>query len=417
MTSGAINWVTSWAASVQGPYPVGNPSFLTDLSRAFPVEGEGSRDQTFRLIVTPGHWGGHGRIRLSNAFGTRPVTFEGVHIGLQWSGAQLLPGTNHKLHFAGAESITIPPGGFAWSDPVALEFVKGQDMLAGRKLAVSFHVKGASGPMTWHAKGLQSSYLTWPGAGSRGHELSEANFPFAMASWFFLDAVDMSASPGHWAVVAFGDSITDGTGSTLNGDDRWPDVLERRLGGGWSVLNAGIGGNQVTGPAVYSPQNPFMGGPSALQRLERDVLGLSGVRAVIWLEGINDFSCLAHAKVEDVIGVMREGVARMRAAIPGVTIIGGTVTSALGSSNPDHGFERQDEKRRQLNDFIRASNVFDHVIDFDKAILDPETGGMKAQFVPDNTLGGPGDGLHPNRLGYQAMGACVDLGIFGVGAR
>src|SRR5207302_2400513 len=122
----------------------------------------------------------------------------------------------------------------------------------------------------------------------------EAAFPYSTASWFFLDAVEMMAPAESFAVVAFGDSITDGTASTMNGDDRWPDVLARRLhaqyGNRVAVVNAGIGGNQIAGPAEYSAAKPFAGGPASGQRLERDVISLSGVSAVIWLEGINDFS-------------------------------------------------------------------------------------------------------------------------------
>ena len=156
-----------------------------------------------------------------------------------------------------------------------------------------------------------------PGAGSKGNDLSEAAFPFASASWYFLDAVDMAAPKGLAAIVAFGDSITDGTASTMNGDDRWPDVLARRLNGRWVVVNAGIGGNQVVGPSEYSPQKPFPGGPSALQRLDRDVLTLSGVKAVIWLEGTNDFSKNGNAEADAVIAGMREGVSRIRATDSG----------------------------------------------------------------------------------------------------
>jgi lysophospholipase L1-like esterase len=214
-------------------------------------------------------------------------------------------------------------------------------------------------------------------------------------------------------VVAFGDSITDGTASTMNGDDRWPDVLERRLraahGNRVAVVNAGIGGNQVVGPAVYPPPKPFNGGPSALARLERDVLSLSGVKAVIWLEGTNDFSRNGNATFEAVEKGMREGVARMRTRIPGVRVIGATMVSALGSSSAAHGFKEQDDKRRQLNDFIRSSGAFDGVADFDKVVTDAATGEMRGEFVPDNTIGHKGDKLHPNRLGYLAMGGVFDL--------
>jgi hypothetical protein len=141
------------------------------------------------------------------------------------------------------------------------------------------------------------------------------------------------------------------------------------------------------------------------------------VKAVIWLEGINDFSKNGNAEADVVVAGMREGVARMRATIPGVRVIGATVTSALGSTSGAHGFELQDEKRKKLNDFIRSGGVFDGVVDFDRVTIDPQTGGMKAEFVPDNTVGGPGDKLHPNRMGYQAMGMVIDLGMFGAGAK
>ena len=416
MAADPSHWVTSWAASVQGPYPVGNPSAQPNLALVFPSPDTGARDQSFRLIVKPEMWGSKARFRFSNALGTQPVTFDGAFVGLQWSGSAVMPGTNRKFTFGGKDAITVAPGESVWSDAVALPFVKKGQELRGRKLAVSFHVAGNSGPMTWHAKALQSSYVTLPGAGAKGAELSEDAFPFATASWYFLDALDMSAPKGAGAVVAFGDSITDGTASTMNGDDRWPDVLARRLNahrdGRWAVVNAGIGGNQVVGPKEYSPQKPFAGGPSALQRLERDVLSLSGVHAVIWLEGPNDFSKNGNAEADTVIAGMREGVARLRAKTPGIKVIGATLTSALGSSSAAHGFELQDEKRKKLNDFIRSSGVFDGVADFDRATTDTQTGGMKAEFVPDNTVGGPGDKLHPNRMGYQVMGMAIDLGLF-----
>jgi lysophospholipase L1-like esterase len=214
-------------------------------------------------------------------------------------------------------------------------------------------------------------------------------------------------------IVAFGDSITDGTASTMNGDDRWPDVLSRRLhavhGNKVAVVNAGIGGNQVAGPAEYSAQKPFAGGPAAGQRIERDVLTLSGVSAMIWLEGINDFSKNGNRESDAVQAEMKTIVERIRARQPKIHLIGATVTSALGSTSAAHGFAEQDAKRKALNDFIRNSGVFDAVVDFDKAILDPQSGGMRAEFIPDNTVGGPGDKLHPNRLGYLAMGMSIDL--------
>jgi lysophospholipase L1-like esterase len=407
-------WVTSWAASAQGPYPIGNPSAQPDLRFAFPAPETGARDQTFRLILGPDIWGRQARLRLSNALGTRPVTFDGVFVGLQLASAGVAAGSGRAVSFGGKPAITIAPGQSAWSDPVTLPFVKGNAAeLAGRKLAVSFHVAGDSGPMTWHAKALTTSYVTAPGAGAKGAD-DEGAFPFSTASWYFLDAVDMMVPADTQLIVAFGDSITDGTASTMNGEDRWPNVLARRLhalGHRVAVVNAGIGGNQVIGPAEYSPQKPFPGGPAAVQRLERDVLSLSGLTALIWLEGINDFSRNGNAAAEAVEAGMKEIVARIRARAPGVRIIGATLTSALGSSNAAHGFAEQDDKRKALNEFIRTSGLFDGVADFDKATVDPQTGGLKPEFIPESTTGGPGDKLHPNRAGYLAMGMAIDLNL------
>jgi len=175
-----------------------------------------------------------------------------------------------------------------------------------------------------------------------------------------------------------------------------------------AVVNAGIGGNQVIGPREYGPERPFPGGPSALQRLERDVLSLSGVTTMVWLEGTNDFSRNGNATAEAVQAGMREGVSRIRARLPGVRVIGATLVSALGSTSAAHGFPEQDEKRKALNAFIRGSGLFDAVADFDAATLDPATGGLRPEMVPESTTGGPGDKLHPNRAGYLAMGMGVD---------
>ena len=420
-TAGATKWVTSWAGSAQGPYPVGNPSAQPDQRFVFPVPANGAHNQTFRMIVRPDVWGQQARLRFSNTFGTRPLTLDGVHMGLALGGPSLIKGSNRPVSFAGKPDVTIAPGASVWSDPVDLAFVRDPEApeLAGRKLAVSFHVAGESGPMTWHAKALTTSFVTAPDAGAKGAAEDEAAFSYSTASWFFLDAVDMMMPADTRLIVAFGDSITDGTASTMNGDDRWPDVLSRRLhrafGNKIAVVNAGIGGNQVAGPAEYSATKPFAGGPSAAARLERDVLSLSGVSAVIWLEGINDFSRNGNAALDTVAAGMREIAAQLRARIPGVRIVGATLTSALNATNAAHGSREQDDKRRALNAFIKSSGVFDAVADFDAATFDPVTGEIKAEFIPESTAGGPGDKLHPNRAGYLAMGEAIDLGIFGVG--
>ncbi len=411
------SWATVWAASVQGPYPVGNPSAQPDQRFAFPEPAKGARDQTLRMVVKPSLWGRQARVRFTNALGTRPLSIDGVHMGLQHGGATVLAGSSRPLRFGGAPGITIPPGGMAWSDAVILPFARDPHagLLAGRKLAISFHVVGESGPMTWHAKALQTSYVSPPGSGSHGADESEAAFPFPTASCYFVDALDMQAPVNTPVVVGFGDSITDGTASTMNGDDRWPDVLARRLyatfGNRVAVVNAGIGGNQVVGPREYSPEKPFAGGPSALMRLERDVISLSGVTTVVWLEGTNDFSRNGNASIDAVLTGMREGVRRLREGIPGVRVVGATLVSALRSTSPAHGFAEQEQKRQVVNAFIRSGEVFDGAVDFDRATLDTTSGELQPQMVPDNTVGGPGDKLHPNRAGYLAMANAIDPAV------
>jgi lysophospholipase L1-like esterase len=415
MSLSAKKWVTSWVGSAQGPYPCGNPSAQPLLTAVFPQPEEGACDQSFRMIVRPDVWGPQVRIRLSNALGTRPVVFTDVYIGIQLGSSEVMKGSHRRVRFDGQDQVSVPAGASAWSDPVDLPDVTPETLrwLEGRKLAVSFHVPHASGPMTWHAKALNTSYLTAPGSGPCSPREEEAAFNYTTTSWFFLDAVDMRVDSDTRGVVCFGDSITDGTASTLNGDDRWPDVLSRRLhrqyGQTVAVVNAGIGGNQVIGPPRYTAAAPYPGGPSALTRLQRDVLSLSGVSTVIWLEGVNDFSRNGNASVETVSQGMREGVALMRQQLPGVQVLGATVITALGSTSAAHGFAEQDEKRRALNHFIRTSGVFDGVIEFDPVILDVDSGGMRTEFIHDTTTGGPGDKLHPNRLGYQAMGMAIAL--------
>ena len=406
----AEHWVAAWTGSAQGPYPSGYPSAQPVLSFAFPDAATGAHEQSFRLIVRPDLWGPVARLRFSNAYGTRPLALDAVHAGLQLSGAAVLPGTNHAVSFGGLRGVIIPPGEVAWSDPVMVDPAP-----AGARLAVSFHVIGDSGPMTWHAKALTTSYVSRPGAGAApAGDDSELGFPFTTTSWYFLDAIDVAAPAATRAIVAFGDSITDGTASTLNGDDRWPDVLARRLhaafGDRVSVVNEGIGGNQVVGPAAYGPDHPFPGGPAALQRVDRDALALSGVGSVIVLEGINDLGTQGNATAEAVEDGLKQLVAELRGGIPGVRVIGATLTPALGSSNPAHGSAEEDARRQALNTFIRDSGLFDAVLDFDAVTRDPASGSMRAEFVPESTLGGPGDKLHPNRAGYAAMAASIPLG-------
>jgi lysophospholipase L1-like esterase len=381
---------------------------------AFPVPAEGAVDQSFRMIVRPDLWGDRFRIRLSNAFGTQPVLFDAVFMGLHASAGSVVKGTNRPVTFAGSRSVTIAPGSSAYSDGVDLKLPPGA-LTEGRKLAISFHVAGPTGPMTWHAKALQTSYLSGHRSGTHTAAEDDGRFPLTTTSWYFLDAVDVMAPAGTMVVCAFGDSITDGTLSTLNGDDRWPDVLSRRLHGAYgnriAVVNAGIGGNRILTPETYPPPQPFGGGPSALQRLDRDLFGSSGVSALILLEGINDIG--AGASADAIIAGLKEVVARARAK--GIRkIVGATITSAL-TANGNSGTPDANQRRQAVNAFIRTGGLFDAVADFDAATADPATGALRETFVPNSTLGGPGDRLHPNRAGYQAMGNAVDIKIFAPG--
>lgn len=418
-----LKWVASWSASPQGPYPSGFPVAQPDLSFAFPMPASGANDQTLRLIVKPDLWGKQMRLQFSNVFGTKPVSFDEVFLGVQATGAQLVPGTNRSVTFNGGQPrVTLGPGQQVYSDTVALRYVNNANSpeLSGRKLCVSFHVVGSSGPMTWHAKALTTSYLTFPKAGSYGRDESDQAFPLTTTSWFFLTGVEVMAPDDTVVVAAFGDSLTDGTASTLNGDDRWPDCLSRRLhalyGARVSVINAGIGGNQVVSPAVYTAEDPSPGGPSALQRLDRDVLGLAGLTAVVWMEGINDFGMSANPQgtpqtsAHAVISGFQKGARRLLAH--GINVVIATLTSSLDSQIGSYGTSEVDASRKAVNSFIRGKTIFDTIADFDAATIDPSTGTLRTVFRPNSTLGGSGDLIHPNRAGYQAMANAIDLKTF-----
>ncbi|HTO97743.1 MAG TPA: GDSL-type esterase/lipase family protein [Myxococcales bacterium] len=410
-------WVASWAASAHGPYPSGNAVAQPNLAFAFGDPAVGANDQTFRLVVRPDLWGKTFRLRFSNRWGVQPVTLDDVYVGLQKSAGALVPDSNRPVTFHRRGTLTIPAGQVAYSDPVELEYVSdpAKFYLDGKKMAVSFHVVGTSGLMTWHAKALQTSYVSKPGTGSHGGDEGDDAFPNSTTSWYFLDVVEVMAPSDTLLVVAFGDSITDGTASTLNGDDRWPDDLSRRLhakyGDRVSLVDEGIGGNRILTPldADYTPQTPFSGGPRALSRIELDVFSLGGVSAVVWLEGINDLS--AGATSDEVIAGIRQGAQLMHAR--GLKLIQATITSALGNNTADPAADvDRDNRRKAVNAFIRTAGIFESMADMDAATVDPATGSLKAEFLVNSTLGTI-DHLHPNRAGYQAMARTVDIRVLG----
>ena len=396
-------WVTVWAASAQGAYPVGSTIAQPDLSRALPEATQGLVNQSLRMVLKPALWSTRFRLRLSNRFGDKPLLLRGMSLGLHLGGGALVPGTRIAL-----PDQTIAAGSFEWT--AAIEWAalpESAQSVQGRCLAFSAWVEGASGPITWHAKAMATSYLSKPGDQNAAVSDSELGFPHTTTSSFFIDALDAWLPAEVCALAAFGDSLTDGTATTLNGHDRWTDVLQREL---WAagrqyvaVVNAGIGGNQVTGPAPGA--GPWRGGPAAIERLERDVLDLSAVRTIFWLQGINDFSDNGQAEAATVTEAMSNSIKCIRAQ--GIRVLGATVPSALGSTRPGQGSERQDIRRQAFNAEVRKGALFDDFVDLDLALTDPLTGQLHAAFNGDSTVGDPGDGVHPNRAGHAAMARCI----------
>jgi lysophospholipase L1-like esterase len=457
------HWAASWATAPASYYVYSAPipqnqalgfsptkyavaNIQPDLSFPFPnakTSGAAAQDQTFRSIIKPDLWGKRMRVHFSNVFGDQPLTFNSVTIGLQDYAANVVRGTVSQVRFNGATYVTLAPGEEIWSDGVGLSWVddNGTDpLLQGRNLAVSYSVQGNSGHMTHHSGANTTSFITGAGTGDHTRDADGFAYEYTTTSWFFLTGLDVMAAPDTVVICVFGDSITDGTHTTLNTNDRWANVLSRRLhdayGNKVSVVNEAIGGNRVIPPAVPNATS----GPAAVDRLDRDVLGLSGLTHVIWLEGINDLGAgygqgaSATPVIEDpvihtpanIIAGYRNVVRRLHAN--GIKVYGATMTSALGMNNPAEGWDWNnfpgylasvdngpvvDANRKQINQFIRTSRLFDGVVDFDQATLDPATGNMKAAYVPNSQFTQlPWDYLHPNHAGYNAMGLAVDITPF-----
>ena len=418
------HWVSSWAASSQGRYPLGSAVGQPDLNAVLPDPLAGCRDQSMRMILKPTLWSSRMRLRISNVFGDRDLELGNLCVGLHLGGGALLPGTVTRVPSQRDQDpsrkgpsnsdlqsrFVVPAGHSRWSDAIVLPWVgnPAQDLLQSCSLAVSWHIHGESGPLSWHAKAMGTSYLSAP-----GHRVSESvsglDYPYSTTSWFLIDAVDFWLPAEAHAVVAFGDSLTDGTCTTMNGHDRWPDVLQRELRAAnrndIAVVNAGIGGNQIAGPVMLAPGAAWRGGPAAVDRLMRDVLTLSGVRTVVWLEGINDFSENGGAEAGAVLAAMVPAINRLREA--GIKVIGATVPSALGSTRQGHGSDAQNRQRLAFNASLIRAGLFDAVIDLDAQLTDPETGRMGRAFNGDSTFGEPGDGVHPNRAGHAQMAEAV----------
>jgi lysophospholipase L1-like esterase len=355
-------------------------------------------NQTVRMILRTSIGGRRVRVKLSNAFGLAAVTIGSVHVARRGTDASIAGGTDRALTFGGKSSFTVMSGVVVVSDPVDL------DVPALSDLAVSLFFPRDTGTPATHSTGLRPTYVS-----TEGDFTGASEFPLAGTTqqYYWLSSVEVAAPEDAAAIVAFGDSITDGARSTPDTNHAWPALLAARLGGhkataNLAVVNEGIGGNRLLTDATG------LAGVSALARFDRDVLSHPSVKWLMILEGINDIGSLATPATnlpitaDDLIWVLKEMVAR--AHTEGIKVIGCTLTPYGGA-----GYSRDEGEaiRVQVNEWIRTSGTFDAVVDFEAATRDTSD---PKKFKPEFD---PGDHLHPNNLGYEAMANAVDLAIFG----
>jgi lysophospholipase L1-like esterase len=350
-------------------------------------------NQTLRQIVRTSVGGNRLRVVLSNVFGTAPIDIAAGDIGLRDGDSGIVANSVKPLTFGGSPTASILPGALLVSDPVEMRVPALAD------LAVDLYLPGDLGigpsPVTTHNGASQTNFLSPPG----DHTGSPA---FLVASrslaWFLLARVEVAASPAAGAVVAFGDSITDGARSTPDTNNRWPDHLARRLaaaGQNVAVLNAGISGNRVLSDGA---------GVSALARFDKDVLMQTGVTHVVVMEGINDIGLARTSPspgTADLIAAHRQLIDRAKAR--GLKVYGATLTPFEGAA---YWTAEGEAKRQALNEWIRTSHAYDAVIDFDAVTRDPAA---PTKILPAYDSG---DHLHPGDAGYKAMGDAVNLALF-----
>lgn len=391
--SPARQWVGSWASSQQVPEP----------RNALPTAA--LADATLRQIVHLTVGGGELRIRLSNAFGTTPLTILSVHVArpLSRTKGRIDPTSDRALTFAGSPAVTIPAGADFYSDPVAFQARPLSD------LAVTLYLKVPRRRQTSHPGSRETSFLT------HGDHVAEALLPGAVRvdHWFLLSGVDVRERAPGAAIVTLGDSITDGHATPSNSDTRWPDDLARRLQASpatraVSVLNVGTGGNRLLRRGL---------GPDALARFDRDVLAQTGVRYLLVLEGINDLGTATrlapigaaqHGRlVQRLIAAYEQII--LRAHAHGITVIGGTITPDIGNDYY-HPSAASEADRQAVDAWIRQPGHFDAVVDFDRVLRDPA---HPDRLRPDYDSG---DHLHPSPAGYRAMAAAIPLHLFTAGA-
>jgi len=389
-TSGESNasehWVATWAAAQQllaGGIPGGPPA---NLPATF-------ADQTVRMIVHASLGGKRVRVKLSNMLGAQPLTIGAAHLGVHEGGGAIVDGTDRILTFTGSPSFTVPPGVLVVSDPVDLEIVPLSD------LAVSLYLPRDTGTPTNHLLGMHTAYVS-KGDVSGSPKMPDATKMFAYA---WLAGVDVVALADAFTVVAFGDSITDGFATTRDANQAWPALLAKRLNTNKAtsqiaVVNQGISGNQVLRDGA---------GISVLARLDRDVLTLPGVKWVVLLEGINDINLRGRTEgpkaltSDELIWGYRQIIARCHEH--GVKVMGATIMPEEGVPTAS---ERGEEIRQTVNRWIRTAGNFDAVVDFDAVVRDPQRPiRLKREFDP-------GDHIHPNDIGNQAMADAFDLSLF-----
>jgi lysophospholipase L1-like esterase len=364
-----------------------------------PAEGAAFSNHTLRMNVRASLGGDTLRVRLSNAYGSRPLAVGAARIGLRDTGPNIVPGSDRKLTFGGADTATIATGALLVSDPVSLPLPPLGD------LAISIHLPGdlpASSGITGRYS-RQTNYISPPG-----------DFTAAVAmpvgkltdDWYFVCGVDVLASPETGGIVALGDSLTDANISTIDAFCRWPDQLSRRLqaragGRPMGVMNQGLGGNRILHD---------IRGDSGLRRFDRDVLTQPGVTHAIVMLGTNDLrNRWAKPEEEVTAEAMIAGLKQMamRARTRGIKIFGATLTPYENETFLPGAWTPEREGRRQaVNAWIRDGGGFDAVVDFDRALRDPA---HPTCMLPIYDCG---DHLHPSDLGYKTMGDAVDLSLF-----
>jgi len=392
------HWVVTWATAellARTPAPPAAPAAANPANPAQPrpLGAAGFHNQTVRMMLRASLGGRRLRVKLENAFNSAPLVVGAAHIALRAKDSSIVDGSDRALTFAGKPTCTVGPGVVLLSDPVDLTLAPLAD------LAVSLYFPSDTGAPTNHATALHNTYV------KDGDTTAAAAMPDAATtqSYYWLAAIDVDAPAKAGAIVSYGDSITDGARSSNESNHSWPALLAARLAAGKKtanigVANLGIGGNRVLRDGA---------GASALARLDRDVLSQSGVAWLMVLEGINDIGRIATTPAEaptaeELIAAHRQIVEQAHAH--GIRVIGCTLTPYEGA-----GYARDagEAVRAALNAWIRTGGAYDAVVDFEAATRD--TANPK-RIRPEFD---PGDHLHPNDAGYQAMADAVDLGIFG----